>query len=270
MEKSSFLGKNILTKLGFTFPNGSSEEIPTTEQKSADYLAVYGEDTFLIEVKLKEPDEKESAKRSESLNNGEVYSCIYEIKTALDNIIRKANQQLRESSRNFECRFRVVLLIIDTYAGDLYEKQLIDLLYGRVSLIKLETQQEISCYGYERANFQRRSDIDMVVVSDVSGNYYKGYINIYSGKYNDLKESSFFISLKSKYYDPHDYITNNQALVLNNEDWDIIGEISSHDKKVEEIMPCYSKKLQRIEDKYGFKCCVFKPKPIQHTIQTAF
>ena len=86
-----------LTEWGFEV-----QKIPEAAHERPDFYAVSGDDEYLIEVKSKEPNPKQTRERDELLLSGKVYDESYDLvrQSGLTKIISKGKNQLKNYESN--------------------------------------------------------------------------------------------------------------------------------------------------------------------------
>ena len=175
-------------------------------KKTPDFFIKYGAATALVEAKLKNNNPKDIDRRTETLQAGDIYESCHALgrNETISGIVHRGTQQLKANTV-IEAKFRILLFMMNCINPEAVRDQLIDTLYGKTQVIEMKTSCVKPCYFYRNSDFYRRKELDAVISSmcgdeNISPSII--YINTYSSRYQELKESELLRPFGSNVLDP--------------------------------------------------------------------
>jgi hypothetical protein len=183
------------------------EQIPTGEERRADWKVTAGAFVILVEEKLKLDDPEMLAQRRMALDGGQVFPTHVPIKpdNRLSGITRKAATQIVATAPHVPHDFRIVWF---TAAGRLHEPkqmQYVATLYGSTNIFQLGQPRLKLCYFFRNSDFFRhRETLDGAVVAEIVGQDISAQLclNPLSPRYEKLKASPLSASFGTAVIDP--------------------------------------------------------------------
>ncbi|QGP56973.1 hypothetical protein PsalMR5_04548 (plasmid) [Piscirickettsia salmonis] len=214
-----------------TFFNLKVTPIPTGDNKTPDYEAIYqgSNSTYLIEVKEKLEDENNLKKQEEKFDQNELYEHrqVIEPKTRIDNIIKKATKQINEYKNN-DSKHENSFSVIWFHCNELSSEATVDLvkasIYGCETVVDFgednkDMQFHGDCYYFYHSLFHKLNDkLDAVIIS--KQNRKEGGVDIticlnnYSNRYNELRNNHLCIYHPKATNDPLEKERNNKAYIV--------------------------------------------------------
>lgn len=204
MEKSNKISKPLFEDLGYKVA-----DIPTSdreEKKEADFLISYGNETAIVEAKIKEDEPKTACNKERDLSAGKV--SIVETKLGrnetISGTINKAKKQLRSSSDK-EHDFKLISFIATGSNVQAKIGQFMDTIYGSTLIVNPIDGSYKTCFFYRHSDFFRHRIIDAAVIGYEQGSMITTKylaINPYSENYERIKGSQFIEPFQEKVIDP--------------------------------------------------------------------
>lgn len=268
MTHSSRFGKLILECFGFSILN-NGKELDVGKAKSADFLVSYKDTISIVEVKLKISDKGKIKERNEILSKGQVYESdeYKHTNEAIHTILRKANSQIRQSTKVYNTDFNILLMILSGCDANIRLGQIINDLYGQEYIFDEKSKKCIPCYFYNHNIFHRMECVDVVLITgylddDMEERMFNsnmGFtlcLNPFSEKSN-LISNLFSGKENCTFINPQKEVEEKQAFILNKDDWD---KIKQYQEKlhINDMEARDSPHAQVLSKKYG-KCLI----PIQ-------
>lgn len=180
----------------------SVEKIPTSSEKTPDFLVRDDRSTYLFEVKTRGDDPEETNERNEVLNQGQIYHEHKPIvrKNTVAGIIRDASEQLRGYGE--ATWLRIAWLCGIERAQIAKREQFKRALYGQTQIYDLDgDNHHRPCYFFGNSDFFRYSDaLDAAIVSTVSEATL--CLNPHSSRFKELQESKLVTKFGSAVCDP--------------------------------------------------------------------
>lgn len=198
---------NIEEAIGFQMKEWglSVKKIPESNiegERRPDFEVTKHGYTYLIEVKSREDDQKEVARKKEILDQGEIYGQHMPLvrKNIVSNIIKDACNQLKNYGENEWCRIVWLCALNDAQTGKF--EQFKAALYGKTQMFDLDGDGfHRPCYFYRDSDFFRyRSVLDAAIISTLSK--VELCFNPFSKKNAKFKTSSFSKIFKDSVCDP--------------------------------------------------------------------
>jgi hypothetical protein len=197
------------------------DDIPTSdleEKKEADFLAMFGSSSVLIEEKTKEDDPEYLAHRASELESGAVHGITIPIKRdeTISGIVRAASKQLKSSS-NLPHDFRLMWFTATGVTARGKFEQFMATLYGRTNILEMNASGYRRCYFFRNADFFRRASvIDGAVAAHTDGTSIsaKLCLNPLSPRYAQLKASEVLKPFNGAVEDPIEMEESESAFIL--------------------------------------------------------
>lgn len=192
---SDELSTIILKQLGLRVQK--LEEQP--DRKESDFLCYHKDETFLVEAKIREDDQKEVVKREEVLSKGEVYLKDDSLgrKKGISVKLENARDQLISSSEFHSHDLRIVFHFSRGINPKAKCEQAKDTLLGRTNIFNMKDSTCKPCYFFRRSDFYLYRDaFDAAIVGYIEANGVANltiYLNPFSPRYERAKQSKFFI-----------------------------------------------------------------------------
>jgi hypothetical protein len=190
---SDELSTIVLTQLGLKV----DKLIEQGDRQESDFLCYYNNETFLIEAKIRQDDQKEVVKREETLSKGEVYEKNDTLGRSR-NISRKlenARNQLISSSEFHKHDLRIIFHFSRGINPKAKCEQAKDTLLGRTEIFNMKDSTCKPCYFFRKSDFYMYRDaFDAAIVGYIDGSGMMNltiYLNPYSPRYAEAKNSEF-------------------------------------------------------------------------------
>ncbi|USH04847.1 hypothetical protein K6Q96_24410 [Grimontia kaedaensis] len=244
MNQSDEISKKLLEWLGYEV-----SIIPTSdheEKKEADFLISYGNETAIVEAKMKKDSEEIAKEKEEKLNAGDV--AVVEGKLGrnetISGIIKEAKKQLRSSSDK-EHDFKIISFIATGSNTLTKSDQFKDTIYGSTLIVDSNGNSKV-CYFYRNADFFRHKIIDAAIIGYEQSGVITVYLalNPYSENYKLIKKSNFIKPFRGEVIDPIEQEKNGVAYIP---DSDIDRKLTPLSK----LSPLYNPIIHHLKEKYG-------------------
>lgn len=190
---SDELSTIVLTQLGLKV----DKLIEQGGRKESDFLCYYKDETFLIEAKVRQDDQKEVVKREEILSKGEVYLKDDTLgrKRNISVKLENARDQLISSSEFHKHDLRIIFHFSRGINPKAKCEQAKDTLLGRTEIFNMKDSTCKPCYFFRKSDFYMYRDaFDAAIVGYINGNGTVNltiYLNPYSPRYQEAKQSEF-------------------------------------------------------------------------------
>ncbi|HEA3126380.1 hypothetical protein [Aeromonas veronii] len=250
MNKSDEISKCLLEWLGYDVV-----VIPTSDReqkKEADFFITYGNESAIVEAKIKEDSEDVARKKEEKLLAGEV--AIVEGKLGrnetISGIIKQAKKQLRSSSDK-EHDFKFISFIATGSNPLTKADQFKDTIYGSTLIVTPANGDSKTCYFYRNADFFRHKLIDAAIIGYKQGEYITVYLalNPYSENYERLKASYFIRPFGDKYIDPIELEKQGKAYIPD-------AHIDRKLTEIAQLTPLYNPIIHHLMEKYNLSFAI--------------
>ncbi|WP_321879442.1 hypothetical protein [Burkholderia cepacia] len=245
--KSDDLAERTLKQLGFEV-----NKLPVSTasgKKMPDFLVRHGASSALVEAKLKGDDPDEAARRTQTLDAGEVYVSDHVLgrDETISGKVREGSRQLKADT-GIESDFKVLFFLMDCINPRVVSDQLVDTLYGRTSIIEFgKPPQPKPCYFYRNSDFYRRQEIDAAIVGHVlasNGNVIlKICLNPYSPRYQELKLAELLLPFGRAVLDPIDEEKSGRAYIPDD-------NVERKEQEFTQTFPLYDPVLLHLAEKY--------------------
>ncbi|EGQ9579744.1 hypothetical protein ACYVLC_003496 [Vibrio cholerae] len=245
MNQSDKISKELLEWLGYDvviIPTSDREE-----KKEADFLISYGNETAIVEAKVKEDSEEVAKEKEEKLCAGEV--AIVEGKLGrnetISGVIKHAKKQLRSSSDK-DHDFKLISFIAIGSNTLTKSDQFKDTIYGSTLIVDPSSGDTKVCYFYRNADFFRHRIIDAAIIGYEQSSVITVYLalNPYSENYEHLKTSNFIKPFREHVIDPIEQEKQGIAYIP---DADIERKLTP----LAQLSPLYNPIIHHLQEKYG-------------------
>jgi hypothetical protein len=167
------------------------------DRQESDFLCYYNNETFLIEAKIRQDDQKEVAKREETLSKGEVYQKNDTLgrNRNISGKLKTARNQIISSSEFHKHDLRIVFHFSRGINPKAKCEQAKDTLMGRTEIFNMKDSTCKPCYFFRTSDFYiYRDAFDAAIVGYVDGSGSMNltiFLNPYSPRYEEAKKSEF-------------------------------------------------------------------------------
>lgn len=201
------------------------EQLPTSSEQEADWIATLDGCKLLIEEKTKFDEPTAEVKRKSALTSGEMYSQTLPLtaKNVLSNIVKKSSKQLLSSSSKTDYHLKILWFNSVGFDAEAKHFQLIATLYGSTNIAELNQSKLKECYFFRNSDFFRFKDqLDGAVVlyfTSESSATMKLCLNPYSKNWEALRDSPYAKKFLNGIIDPiADEATGNSYIADTNID----------------------------------------------------
>jgi hypothetical protein len=194
--------KGILESWGF-----SIEKIPESTrqgEQTPDFVVKDAESFYILEVKTREDDPAQTAKRNETLQLGALFAEHLPLvrRNTVSGIVRDAYDQLKSVDAD-NGAFRLAWLVASDRAQDAKSRQFEAALYGTTRMFDLDSAEGVHrpCYFFRNSDFFRyRNVLDAAIVSTLESA--KLCLNTLSPRYSSFKQTQLYARFGNAICDP--------------------------------------------------------------------
>lgn len=164
MEVGKSLASTVLSDLGFHV-----EDVPVSDDRTADLLVSDGESQYLIEVKDKEEADTHAQERREVLGRGDLYkqADLLARDNRISGILLDARDQLDATPKSTKT-FQLIWFHATGVDADLKYRQAFATFYGKVDLIALHPRSHDThpCFYFDYSAASNMPSVDALILTD--------------------------------------------------------------------------------------------------------